>query len=140
MILISTLLCLTAVGYGQDWLTDFDTAKKVSAEEHKPIILAFKGSDWCAPCIKLDHEIFGTEEFKSYASDHFVLLEADFPRKKQNKLSDEQQAHNNALAAKYNTNGYFPFVVVLDENGKVLNSTGYQHVSPAEFISILESN
>jgi hypothetical protein len=39
----------------------------------------------------------------------------------------------------YNTQGYFPFVAVLDKNGKMLGSTGYKKTSPTEYIKILTS-
>lgn len=100
-------------------------------------MLVFKGSDWCAPCIKLDKEILKTETFSQYASENLVLLEADFPRKKANRLSAEQQEKNGFLAEKYNRNGYFPFVVILDQNGKVLGQSGYEKMSPEEFVSMI---
>lgn len=123
----------------QNWITDFESAKKAAKDENQNIILVFQGSDWCAPCIKLDREIWSTEVFKEYAQDHFVMLQADFPRKKQNKLSKEQQEHNNALAENYNINGYFPFVVVLDHTGNVLGETSYKKISPEQYIDVLNS-
>ncbi|WP_416446720.1 thioredoxin family protein [Leeuwenhoekiella sp. A16] len=127
------------IASAQEWQTDFTTAKQIAAKQDKPIILVFQGSDWCAPCIKLDKEVWSTPEFKSYAKDHFVMLQADFPRKKANALAPEQQEKNNQLAEKYNQNGYFPFVVILDENGKVLGETGYQKMQPNEYIKLLNS-
>ncbi len=123
----------------QEWQTDFETAKELSSEENRPIILVFQGSDWCAPCIKLDREIWSTDEFKAYAKDNLVMLQADFPRKKKNALPDEQQQKNNQLAEKYNKQGYFPFVVVLDKEGKVLGEAGYEKTSPEAYIEKLES-
>ncbi len=123
----------------QDWQTDFETAKKISSEENHPIILVFQGSDWCAPCIKLDREIWSTDEFKAYAKDHFVMLQADFPRKKKNALPDAQQQKNNQLAEKYNKQGYFPFVVILDKEGTILGEAGYEKTSPTAYIEKLES-
>lgn len=125
--------------FGQDWQTDFEQAKKIAGEKNQPIVLVFQGSDWCAPCMKLDKEIWSSDEFKAYAKDHFVMLKADFPRKKANTLSEEQQKKNNRLAEKYNLNGYFPYVVVLDKNGKVLGETGYEKTTVTEYIKILES-
>lgn len=125
--------------FGQDWQTDFELAKKIAGEKNQPIVLVFQGSDWCAPCMKLDKEIWSSDEFKAYAKDHFVMLKADFPRKKANTLSEEQQKKNNRLAEKYNLNGYFPYVVVLDKNGKVLGETGYEKTTVTEYIKILES-
>lgn len=123
----------------QEWQTDFETAKTVAANENKKIILVFQGSDWCAPCIKLDKEIWSTEEFKNYASTNFVLLKADFPRRKKNRLTDSQQQKNNQLMEKYNLRGYFPYVAVLNKDGNLLGSTGYKKISPSEYIKLLTS-
>ncbi|WP_456379385.1 thioredoxin family protein [Lutibacter sp.] len=123
----------------QEWQTDFETAKATATNENKKIILVFQGSDWCAPCIKLDREIWSTEEFKNYASTNFVLLKADFPRKKKNRLADSQQQKNNTLMEKYNLRGYFPYVAVLDKDGNLLGSTGYKKISPSEYIKLLTS-
>ncbi|MAQ74795.1 MAG: thiol-disulfide isomerase [Aquimarina sp.] len=123
----------------QNWTTSFDEAKDQASKKGFPIVLVFQGSDWCAPCIKLDKEIWSTEEFKKYAKDHFVMLKADFPRKKKNQLPDEQRKQNEMLAEKYNKNGYFPFVIVMDKEGKVLGETGYKKMSPADYIKLLSS-
>ncbi|NAS30226.1 thioredoxin fold domain-containing protein [Flavobacteriaceae bacterium R38] len=125
---------------GQEWNTNFEKAKIKATKNNRNIVLVFQGSDWCVPCIKLDKEIWSTEEFQNYAKDRFVMLRADFPRKKKNKLSEEQQNQNNHLAEHYNRNGFFPFVVVLDKNGKVLGETSYIRKStPSEYIKLLES-
>ncbi|MEP0132777.1 MAG: thioredoxin family protein [Eudoraea sp.] len=140
---IRTLLLVLFIGSGtiwaQDWQTDFNDAKELANSGDKPIILVFQGSDWCAPCIKLDRQIWSSEEFKNYSADHFVLLLADFPRKKQNMLPVEQQKKNEQLADTYNSNGYFPLVVVLDKDGKMLGQTGYKKISVKEYINLLES-
>ena len=126
-------------GNAQEWKTDFKEAKQIAEKENKEILLVFQGSDWCAPCIKLDRQVWSTKEFQQYAKEHFVLLKADFPRKSGNALPEDQQLKNNKLAEIYNQNGYFPFVVKLDENGKVLGEVGYKNVNPSEYIAILNS-
>ena len=113
--------------------------EKIASDENKNIILVFQGSDWCAPCIKLDREIWNTTEFKNYAKENFVLLKADFPRKSKNKLSEIQKENNKKLMEQYNTRGYFPFVVVLDKNGKAIGTTGYKKTTPTAFIDLLTS-
>jgi len=139
LLVISLIIFLGSSLIAQEWQTDLEQAKAIAAEQNQNIILVFQGSDWCAPCIKLDTEVWSTEEFKTYAKNHFVMLLADFPRKKENVLSAEQQEKNNKLAEKYNGNGYFPFVVVLNKDGKVLGETGYKKITPAEYIDLLES-
>ena len=123
----------------QDWNTDLSEAKALAQKEHKEILLVFAGSDWCAPCIKLDKEIWSSEVFRAYAKEHFVLVKADFPKRSKNKLSEEQQKKNDQLAELYNQQGYFPLVVVMDQEGHVLGKTGYKKVSPHEYIDILEA-
>lgn len=136
------LVLLSAISlplYGQFWQTDLTKAKEMAAAEGKSIVLVFQGSDWCAPCIKLDKEIWSDPEFQEYAKDHFVMLKADFPRRKKNALSEEQTKANAALAEKYNQKGYFPLVVLLDPEGGVLGTTGYKPVSVQEYIDILNA-
>lgn len=131
------LFCLVGGVNAQNWMTDFEKANSVAKAENKPIILVFQGSDWCAPCIKLDKEIWSSETFKAYAEKHYVMVKADFPRRKANALSEELQKQNNQLAEKYNLNGYFPFVVVLDSSGKKVGETGYKKITPQEYIKLI---
>ena len=133
------LLLVSATTFAQNWLSDIDQAKAKASENKTNILLVFSGSDWCVPCMKLEKFILQSEEFKTFSKDHFVLLRADFPKQKKNKLSDEQQAHNDKLAEKYNTNGYFPMVVILDKNGGIIGSTGYKDVSSAEYVKQLQA-
>lgn len=137
--LMTLFLCLTQWINAQEWITDFSKAKEIATQQHKPIILVFQGSDWCAPCIKLEQEVWQTEVFKDYAAAHFVMLKADFPKRKKNALSEKQTEQNKKLAEVYNKNGYFPFVVVLDKNGKTLGETGYKKLSPQDYIKLLNS-
>ena len=138
---ISTVL-IFLIGFScfsQNWLTNFDEAKTNAQQNNQKIVLVFSGSDWCAPCIKLEKEIWETKEFKTFSESNFVMIRADFPRRKKNALTQEQQQHNNNLAERYNKNGYFPLVVVLDEKGNVLGETGYKKLSPDAFIKLLTS-
>ena len=138
LILVVVLLNLSTI-YAQEWQTDFEKAKKTASTEDKPIVLDFQGSDWCAPCIKLDRQVWSTAAFKKYASEHYVMLQADFPRKRENSLSETQAKANAKLAETYNSNGIFPFVVVLDANGNVLGKTGYKKTTPEQYIKELNA-
>ena len=135
-----TLLFISTLTFAQDWQNNFGKAKEMALKNNQPIILVFQGSDWCAPCIKLDQNIWSSDTFKKYAKAHFVMLKADFPKRKKNRLSKEQQKHNDNLAAMYNNHGKFPLVVVLDKNGKVLGKTGYKRkATPNDYIKLLNS-
>ncbi len=139
LLLIFFFMSTLSIANAQKWFTDFQQAKKVAQEKNRHIILVFEGSDWCAPCKKLEKEIFSSDEFKNYSKEHFVLLKADFPKKKKNKLKKEQQEKNNQLAEKYNQQGFFPMVAVLNATGKVLGKTGYKKISPTAYIKLLSS-
>lgn len=137
--LITLLFICTTAMFAQEWETDFEKAKKIASDEGKTIVMVFQGSDWCAPCMKLDREIWSTEAFKKYAKDNFVMLQLDFPRRKNNALPEAQAKANAELAEKYNKRGGFPFVVVLNNKGEVLGETGYLKLTPENYIAKLNS-
>ena len=138
-LLFSLLLCVITTTHAQEWHKDIDKAKKEATQKNRNIILVFQGGDWCAPCIKLEKNIWASDEFKNYAKDHFVMLKANFPRKRKNKLDKNQQEKNNQLAEKYNRQGFFPYIVVLNNKGIVLGKAGYENKSPKEYIQLLSS-
>lgn len=136
MLLFITVLLSTALT-AQEWQSNYAEALAYAQAQDKPIILVFSGSDWCAPCIRLDREIWQSEEFKKYAKENYILYRADFPRKKSNKLAEGVALQNKALADLFNPKGHFPLVVVLDKNEKILGQTAYKKLSPSEYISQL---
>lgn len=135
--LIVLMLVLFQLGFSQDWKYNFEEAKKIASEENKNIIMIFSGSDWCAPCMRLEKNIWQSEEFIKEASEKWVLLKLNFPRKKANQLSPEQTNHNRALAEKFNREGSFPLVVVMSPSGKVLGKFGFKNISPTDYIAML---
>lgn len=137
-LILALVFVFTNTVSAQDWELDFSKAKTTAQKEDKVIILVFQGSDWCAPCIKLDKEVWSTDVFKKQAAAHYVMLQADFPRKRKNDLSKEQVASNALLAEKYNPQGIFPFVVVMDGKGKVLGKESYKKVGAQGYIKIIE--
>lgn len=137
--LLLFLICTVSSTSAQEWLTDFEIAKTKATQENKSVLLVFQGSDWCAPCMKLEKNIWSSKEFIDTYDQHFVLLVADFPRKKKNTLSKEQTKKNQLLAETYNTKGHFPLVVVLDKKGNVLGHAGYEKISPDAYLKNLIS-
>ncbi len=78
------ILCFTTLSQvqAQEWFTNMEDAKTRATLEEKIIVLVFQGSDWCAPCIKLNKEIFESKTFRLYAENHFIMVQADFPKRK----------------------------------------------------------
>ena len=125
--------------FSQNWTTNFEAAQQEALQSKKPIILVFAGTDWCSPCIKLDKQIFQTDTFKTYATENAILVRADFPRKKENALSETLQEQNRKLADKYNPNGFFPFVLMLNAEGVVLGELGYEKIEPQDYVNKLQA-
>jgi thioredoxin-related protein len=122
MKLLSILFFLTFSFTTTEWTTDFAKAKTDANGQHKYILLNFSGSDWCGPCIKLKKEVLDSPEFLKYAENKLVLVRADFPRNKKNRLSPELTKSNEALAEKYNNQGKFPYTVLINADGKIVKS------------------
>lgn len=136
---ISFMLAGLLLVMSSGWETDFENAKKQAEKEHKFILLNFSGSDWCIPCIRLRKEVFENTVFKTFADSNLVLLNADFPRLKKNKLSKDLQKKNDKLAEKYNTQGSFPMTLLLDAKGKVIKSwEGYPNLTAEQFTGLLK--
>lgn len=117
------------------WSGNFNESAKDAKASHKLILVNFSGSDWCGPCIRLRNEILESQVFENYASEKLVLVRADFPRQKKNRLPEAQVKLNEALAERYNKDGKFPFTLLLDENGKVLKTwDGFPKENADQFV------
>lgn len=135
--MVVMLLFMATMGYSQNWGNNLEQAKKEATEQNKKILLVFSGSDWCGPCIKLDKIVWQSDVFKKESEKNWILLKADFPKKKADLLSPELTENNKKLAEKYNKEGNFPLVVLLDNNGKVISMTGFKNVTAEEYLKSL---
>ncbi|MDH5476302.1 MAG: thioredoxin family protein [Cyclobacteriaceae bacterium] len=106
----------------ETWLVDVEEAYELSKKSNKPILANFTGSDWCGWCKRLRAEVFDLPEFKQWAEENVILLELDFPRKKQ--LPIHQQQQNRGLQQAFQVTG-FPTIWVFDLN-KPANENKFQ--------------
>jgi thioredoxin-related protein len=133
---MKTLIDLLLTGWlaANSWHYNLDEARQLAKDQHKYILLNFSGSDWCAPCILLRRQILDNPGFLQMADSSLILVNADFPRNKRNQLSAHQQALNNSMADKYNSQGKFPYTLLLNVDGKVLKTwDGLPKEKPADF-------
>jgi len=136
---IGLLACCALLQAGAaelNWLTDLPKAQATAKTENKQVLLDFTGSDWCGWCIKFNKEVLSTPEFAEYAAKHLVLVEVDFPRKKEQ--SGELKKANKALGSKYKVDGYPTFVVLNKEGKEIGRQEGYAAGGPKAFIAKLE--
>ena len=113
-------LALPVAAADGEWITDLPKAQAKAKEENKLVLVDFTGSDWCPPCIQLHKNVFSSSEFKEFAKKNLVLVEVDFPRRKEQP--EPLKKANRELARKYDIDGY-PTVIVFDSNGKQLKRT-----------------
>lgn len=104
------------------WSANWESVKAQSLKTGKPILANFTGSDWCPYCIRLEEEVFTTEEFKTWAKEKVILFEADYPQGKE--LPEKITKQNEQLAREYGVSA-FPSILFLDGNGDVLGNSGY---------------
>jgi hypothetical protein len=131
--LIGLLLTAWLAAYG--WHYNLDEARQLAKDQHKHILLNFSGSDWCAPCILLRRQILDNPDFLLMADTSLILVNADFPRSKKNQLTAEQQVLNNSMADKYNSQGKFPYTLLLNADGKIMKTwEGFPNEKPADFV------
>ena len=136
--LISIILVLgNAHDNEPKWIYNLEEAKNQARNQNKHILLVFSGSDWCRNCMLLEQEVFTTKDFQQLASTRMILLKADFPRKKKNQLPETQQSINSQLAKKFNPDGAFPKVVLMNTDEKILLTTGYQQGQKSNFLQEL---
>jgi len=123
------------------WFLDYKEVTRLAADEDKPVLLFFQGSDWCEQGIEMQKDIFDNEQFVIYARKRILCLYIDFPYK--NELSDEQNKHNEKLKKQFNIpEDYekgFPTIVIVNKSGKVLlQETGYDGQGPQNLIDKIE--
>ena len=121
------------------WHTDMSKASDFAIKEKKPLLMFFTGSDWCGWCIRLQKEVFQTDEFKKWAHENVVLVELDFP--KRTPQDDKIKAQNRQLQSMFKVRGYPTIWFVNPEvnsekqvNLKSLGKTGYVAGGPAKWI------
>lgn len=140
LLLSSLVMAMTAnftfAATGENWMTDFEAAKKKAAEEKKDLFVDFTGSDWCGWCIKLDKEVFAHEPFNEGVADKFILVSLDYPQDK-SKMSEELQAQNDELQKKFDIKG-FPTILLMDAEGRPYAQTGYQQGGPEKYVEHLD--
>lgn len=115
-------LSLGQIAEANNWLKDFEAAKKMALATDKLILVDFWAS-WCGPCKKMDSESWSDEEVKALMS-AYVPVQIDIDRYKQ-------------LASQYNVRG-IPYIFVLDGNGKVVYQS-MSYMPKSQVITLLET-
>ena len=115
--------------------SSLEAAQQEAREKQAPILMVFAGSDWCHPCIQFKKEILESEAFKAYQADNLVLLYLDFPSKRKNQLAPELKKQNEQLAERFNKDGSFPKILLVDTDLNKLADLKFTNQLPSDFIA-----
>ncbi|MCZ4694734.1 thioredoxin family protein [Ancylomarina euxinus] len=136
---LGIFIILASFSNGFSQVNQLEKAAQIAKEQNKLIFMNFSGSDWCRSCMVLKRSIINTEEFASFANNNLVMIDIDFPRKKKNRLNEEQTQCNEKLAEKYNKEGQFPTIIILDSDMNIVAKTGYKNLSPSQYVDHIKS-
>lgn len=139
LILALVLTLGTLQAENKAWFIKSNEAKTFAIENKTPIMLVFAGSDWCKPCMMFKNEILKSSVFEGWHQDKIAVLYLDFPMHAKNKLPAELKKQNDLLAEKYNKSGFFPNIVLIDVQGKVMAQMEYKNQTPETFIKECEN-
>jgi protein disulfide-isomerase len=120
---------------GLKWFTTLEEGKAEAAKSNKPIFLFFTGSDWCGWCIKLVKQVLSQPAFIEYADD-LVLVKLDYTKK--TPVTQERMTYIRTLMQQYGAQG-FPTIILLNAKGETLGQTGYQDLSPEDYVKHLKA-
>ncbi|MGY5353203.1 thioredoxin family protein [Wenyingzhuangia sp. IMCC45533] len=122
------------------WNQNYNLALKKAKKNKKPILVYFSGSDWCAPCKRLKEDLFDANAYADLL-DEFNLVYVDIPQKL-DVITPKQYAHNKELLKELNPRKIFPYVLVLNKKGKVLETkSGYSSIAePTVYAQMLKKH
>ena len=133
--IVLLLLTNTAMGYSQEWKTNLSEAFREAAASGKEVLLLFSVAENCESCAKLEENVLQSNEFLSYANERFVLVKQDF-----NAASSADKFENLLIVEKYNKDGFFPLMVIINKNEKMVGQLGtYNNETPKQYIAKLQS-
>ena len=120
------------------WFVNYKEALASAKVLDRPVLVSFSGSDWCNNCMRLSKELFETTSFLRFADENLILLNLDFPAKKQNKLSKELTEQNDQLAEKFNKKGSFPLTLLLNKHGQLIGPMDYPLSSVEDYLENID--
>ncbi len=124
--------------HAQTWQNNLPLAIKEAARDNKKVLLFFSVLDYCDTCRMLEKNVFATSMFQNYASSNFVLVKIDFSNQS-NEISGEQKEQNLLIVEKYNKDGFFPLVVILNKDAKIIGKMNpYKNETPQQYIAQLQ--
>lgn len=133
--LLAAFLAISLTANAQEWKSDLNDAIKEASVSGKNVLLFFSVAQDCERCTSLDKTVLQSTAFKDFARDNYILVKQDFNQNNPKKIEE-----NLLIVEKYNKDGFFPLVVILNQNAKVLGQIGaYNNESPQQYVARLQT-
>ena len=127
------------------WHAAYDPAAELARATGRDLLVDFTGSDWCAPCEKLEAEVLSTDAFRAAVDGDFVLVRLDFPRAPAAMDRVPDRERNEALRVAHFVND-FPTLLLVDPTlgdgdgvGGVFGRFGYLAGGPDPTLGVIEA-
>ena len=125
LLLFILFTCGSRFGYSQElkMYTNWDEAQSSAQKEDKEILIILTGSEWCAPCKKMDKNVISNIEFINFAKNNLILFIVDLPGGAIN-LDSKVFKDFTYFENKYKTKA-IPSLILTNKNGiKIKNLKG----------------
>ena len=120
--------------FSQTWKSNLNEALQEATASGKEVLLLFSVSENCESCHKLEKNVLQSAEFLSFAKENYVLVKQDFQN------SPDTVEENLLIVEKYNKDGFFPLLVMINKNAKTIGQLGtYNNETPSQYIAKLKS-
>lgn len=130
--LVGSLLLFSSISFGQTWNSNLEDAFDIAKSSDRPVLIFFSVSESCDSCRKLDRVVFQSPDFSEFASKELVLVKMDFAK----PVDSFTNTENLLIVEKYNKDGFFPWVVLVDKYRKVIGKAAlYENQSPVEYLN-----
>ena len=138
LIVFLVIYFMTFAIQAQNWDSSVSNAIKNANQKNKKILLYFTVDNQCENCTKLEKTIFNSDEFIAFANVNYILVNIKFAYNSTVNLSEEELQKNLLIVEKYNKDGFFPLVVLLNKEAKKIgNIEIYKNETPTQYISFL---
>ena len=119
-----------------DWLQDFDEAKRLAAKGGKSILILFDASDNSENSEIYRRQIFSQAEFRDAVEKDYVLVYPDAPKSDgANKAKVKDAKQNERVTKQFNV-GYYPTVLLLDKEGRPIGV--HEGLTPCDLKPFME--
>jgi thioredoxin-related protein len=131
-------LFIIQIGFSQEveMITDWNEAKELAQKEDKQILIILTGSEWCAPCKKMDKRVIENSEFQEHAEKNLIVFLVDLPGGGLVMNSKVYQDYTR-FQEKYQTNA-LPSLILTDKNGLKIKTLEGKMFNPENVLEQLK--